>query len=151
MVDETSGGDAVAEAFRRLVAGRFALAGIDATLDRRYRSGDAFTIAGGPFGYTVSYRWAGGAEAPRLEVFQSDRMSGDSLSEISPDGTLDHVAASQLGYVVPAGATAAEQAEARRACEVHNRGFYADVERRGLLRMSTGAAINAGLRSGRRG
>ncbi len=143
-----SSDDPVAAAFRRLVGTKFAHAGIDARIDPSYRSGDVHTIAGGPFGYTVTYRWSTRNQPPRFEVFESNRMSGDDLCEIGLDGQVTDVAAAQDFFAYGPDATDAEKAEKARAYEEHNRRFYADVELRGLLRMTGLAAANAYLRSG---
>lgn len=121
--------DPVSVAFHRLVAARFQLAEIDTHLDHGYLDGAVRTIEGGPFGYVVSYRWAGA----HLDVVESDRMSGDVLSQIDADGTLTAVGQSQSGFVVGPDADAEEHERAERAYHEHNRRFYDDVRSRGLF------------------
>jgi hypothetical protein len=121
--------DPISVAFRGLVAARFRMARIDAQLDPGYLDGAVRTIEGGPFGYMVSYRWAGA----HLDVLESDRMSGDALSQIDPDGTLTAVGQSQSGFVAGPDADADERERAERSYHEHNRRFYDDVRSRGLF------------------
>jgi hypothetical protein len=121
--------DPVSVAFHRLVAARFRMAGIDAHLDPGYLDGAVRTIEGGPFGYMVSYRWTDA----HLDAFESDRMSGDVLSQIDADGTLTVVGQSQSGFVVSPDADAEEHERAERAYHEHNRRFSEDVRSRGLF------------------
>ncbi len=77
-------------------------------------------------GWTIHYRFGAAEGLDYLEFFASHRMTNDTLNRIHADGREELLGFCQEFH-------AAGSTEAERAYYEHNRKFYEDVKRRGLL------------------
>lgn len=77
-------------------------------------------------GWTINYRYGRDHDQPYLEYFATHRMTNDTLNRIYADGREELLGFCQEFYL-------AGDVQAQQQYYQHNRRFYEDVEKRGLL------------------
>lgn len=77
-------------------------------------------------GWSINYRFGTEGGVEYIEYFASHRMTNDTLNRIYENGAREMIGYCQVFY-------AADDPEAERAYFTHNREFYEEVKRRGLL------------------